>query len=142
MHNPATAAFATEDMPMSFSGPRRFDIDAEGMLWIPTYASNALVRFDSASNHFESFPLPNPDSAPYVARVDRTHGTVWVGTAASDEILAFDPRTREFTSYPLPTRGALIRHIAVDERRNEIWAAYGASPGLVPARIARLRPMP
>jgi hypothetical protein len=34
----------------------------------------------------------------------------------------------------------LVRHLVVDSARNAIWLAYGASPGEIPARVARLVP--
>ena len=55
-------------------------------------------------------------------------------------MLSFDPGTGRFTSYPLPSRGALVRHLAIDPRTHEVWVAYGASPGPLGARIARVRP--
>ena len=45
-------------MPEPWSGPRRFDIDARGVLWIPAYATNELVRLDPATRQFTRFPLP------------------------------------------------------------------------------------
>ena len=42
-------------MPETWSGPRRFDIDAKGILWIPAYATNELVRLDPATRKFTRF---------------------------------------------------------------------------------------
>jgi streptogramin lyase len=135
---PATGEFRSYDMPTSFSGPRRFDFDRQGVLWIPAYSANALVRLDPATGRFDQFPLPVRDAVPYVARVDQETGTVWIGASAGDAMFRFDPATRRFTTYPLPSAGALVRHLAIDPRTHDVWIAYGASPG-IPARIARLR---
>jgi hypothetical protein len=35
----------------------------------------------------------------------------------------------------------MVRHLAFDPRNGDVWAAYGASPGVLPARIARIRPL-
>lgn len=137
-YHPATRAFAVHELPEAASGPRRFDVDARGILWIPAYGTNTLLRFDPASARFESFALPLRDAVPYVVRIDHGTGLLWIGTSAADVVLAFDPRTRRFTVYPLPSYGALVRHIAIDPRSHDVWLAYGASPG-IPARIARLR---
>src|SRR5215207_7546871 len=136
---PATGSFQVYRMPVSYSGPRRFDVDARGVVWIPAYAGNALVRLDPKTARFERFELPIRDAVPYVARVDARTGLVWVGTSAADAVLSFGPAQRRFTAYPLPSRGALVRHLAVDTARGVVWAAYGASPG-IPARIARITP--
>jgi streptogramin lyase len=138
--DPATGAFETHPLPVRHSGPRRFDFDRDGALWIPTFAANELVRFDPKSKTFQRIPLPVPDAVPYVVRVDARRGTVWVGTSAADAILGYDPARRRFTLFRLPSRGAMVRHLAIDPRNGDAWAAYGASPGPLPSRIARLRP--
>ena len=138
-HDPRTGASGAITMPVEHSGPRRFDIDAHGDLWIPAYANNEIVRFTPASQRFERFTLPLPDAAPYVVRVDPAGDRLWIGTGAADAVLSFEPRTRRFTVYPLPSRGAMVRHLAVDPRTRDVWLAYGASPG-IPARVARLTP--
>jgi virginiamycin B lyase len=135
--NPKTGKFRTFTMPTPHSGPRRFDVDAEGILWIPAYAANLLVRLDPAGGTFTEIPLPVKDAAPYVVRVDPRDGTIWLGTAAADVLLRYDPGSRRFDTFPLPSRGALVRHMAVDPRNGAVWLAYGASPG-IPARVARV----
>lgn len=137
--DPASGRFAVREMPVTASGPRRFDVTASGELWIPAYTTNQLVRFDPRSGVFTGFDLPIRDAVPYVARHDPGTGLVWVGTSAADAVLSFDPRTRVFATYPLPSRGALVRHIAIEPRTGDVWVAYGASPG-IPARVARIRP--
>jgi virginiamycin B lyase len=137
--DPRTGATTVHEMPTPFSGPRRFDVDSRGVLWIPAYASNELVRFDPASSTFERFTLPIADAVPYVVRIDQATGMIWIGTSAADAVLSFESRTSRFTVYPLPSQGALVRHLAIDPRTHDVWVAYGAAPGIT-ARIARLRP--
>jgi streptogramin lyase len=137
-YDPKTKKFDVFTMPDAWSGPRRFDIDRRGILWIPAYATNELVRLDPATRRFTRFPLPEADAVPYVVRVDDTTGKIWIGSAASDAIYAYDPGANRFTTYPLPSRGALVRHLAIDPKTRDLWIAYGASPGRIPAKIARL----
>jgi virginiamycin B lyase len=137
--DPSTRAFRTYDMPVPHSGPRRLDLDRQGRVWIPAYATNELVRLDPGSSSFKRYAVPIPDAVPYVVRIDHGTGRVWLGTAAADAIVAFDPADERFTVYPLPSRGALVRHLAVDPRTHDLWVAYGASPGPLPSRIARVR---
>jgi virginiamycin B lyase len=124
-------------MPSPHSGPRRFDIDSAGVLWIPEFAAGKLARLDPTTGRFTEWDLPVKDAAPYVVRVDNGRGDLWIGTGSADAVFRFDPRTAQFTTYSLPTRGALVRHLDVDERTGAVWVAYGASPG-VPARVARI----
>jgi virginiamycin B lyase len=137
-YDPETRQFDVFTMPETWSGPRRFDIDRRGILWIPAYASNELVRLDPATRKFTRFPLPEPDAVPYVVRVDDDTHRIWVGTSAADVVLSYDEAVNRFTTYPLPSRGAIVRHLAIDPRTHDLWIAYGASPGRIPAKVARL----
>jgi streptogramin lyase len=136
--DPRTGTTETFTMPTPASGPRRFDIDNSGVLWIPSYGAGNLVRFDPRSRMMEEIPLPIKDAAPYVVRVDSTTNVVWIGTGAADAVFAYDMASRRFTTYGLPTNGALVRHMWVDPRRGDVWLAYGESPGKNPSRVARL----
>jgi virginiamycin B lyase len=137
--NPRTWRPEIFDMPVTWSGPRRFDIDSTGVLWIPAYAANELVRYDPATRSVRSFRLPIADAVPYVARLDPGTGLVWIGTSAADALFSFDPAKSRFETYHLPSHGALVRHLAIDLRTHQVWIAYGGAPGM-PARIARLVP--
>ena len=136
-YHPERREFRFHDMPTPASGPRRFDVDDTGVLWIPAYAAGSLVRFDPATSQFREYPLPVRDALPYIAHVDHARDRVWIATGAADAVFVFDPRTERFATVPLPTRGALVRHVDVDPRDGSLWAAYGASPG-IPAMIARI----
>jgi virginiamycin B lyase len=136
--DPASGKASAHSLPTSWSGPRRFDVDGRGVLWIPAYAANALVRFDPASGEFREIPMPIPGATPYIARVDPAGG-VWIGTSAADAAFRYDPATGRFATYPLPSQGALVRHLAIDPARGDVWLAYGASPGRISARVARIR---
>ncbi len=141
-YQPGGRRFSTWTLPTPVSGPRRFDIDQRGVLWIPAYAAGLLVKFEPATGRFTEIALPVADALPYVVRVDHGRDVLWIGTAAADVVLRFDIRTNHFTVFPLPSRGALIRHLAVDPRSHDVWLAYGASPGRIAARVARLRERP
>jgi virginiamycin B lyase len=112
-------------------------VDARGVLWIPAYSANLLVRFDPAAGKFQEIPLPVKDAVPYVTRVDPRDGAIWIGTSAADALIRYQPRSGKFETFPLPSRGALVRHLAVDPKSGAVWLAYGASPG-IPARVGRV----
>lgn len=143
--HPSTGRSDVYEMPTSVSGPRRLDVDRQGVVWIPTYGAGGLVRLDPSADpkdRFQEIPLPLKDAAPYIARVHPRTGVVWIGTGTADAVFAYHPRERRFDYYPLPSRGALVRHLSFDPRSDDVWLAYGESPGKGPARIARLRPLP
>ena len=138
---PATGSFTMYDMPTPQSGPRRFDIDVHGIVWIPAYLpEHAWWRLDPATGSFTEIPLPVKDAVPYVVRVDPRTGSLWIGTSAADVLLRYDPAARGCgPRIPLPTHGALVRHMAIDPKTGAVWLAYGESPG-IPARVARVTP--
>ena len=141
--DPGTRKGEAFELPTAVSGPRRLDVDARGVVWIPAYGAGFLVRLDPAAppaRRFEEIALPIRDAAPYIARVHPRTGVVWIGTGTADAVFAYDPGTRRFDYYPLPSRGANVRHLAFDARSDDVWLAYGESPGKNTARIARLRP--
>jgi virginiamycin B lyase len=138
-YDPRTRQSRVYEMPVSWSGPRRFDIAPDGVLWIPAYSSNQLVRLDPQTGLTKAFELPVPDAVPYVVRIDQTTRQIWIGTSAGDVLLRFDPASERFATYPLPSRGALVRHMAINPRTHDVWLAYGASPAAIPARVARVR---
>lgn len=135
--DPGSGRFEVAALPTPHSGPRRFDVDARGILWIPAYSANGLVRYDPATRDFTEIPLPIPDAIPYVVRADPRRNVLWIGTSAADALLRYDPARKHFDVYPLPSRGALVRHIALDAKSGAVWLAYGASPG-IEARVARV----
>jgi len=138
-YDPAIKRTQVVTLSTSWSGPRRFDIDAAGILWIPAYSANLLVRFDPASGNFEEIPVPIAGATRYIVRVDPASGEVWIGTSAADAALRFQPKARRWSIVPLPSQGALVRHLVIDSRTHDAWLAYGASFGRIPARIARLQ---
>ena len=138
VHDPARGTTEAFDLPVTFAGPRRHDLDRNGGVWVPAYSANTLFHFDPATKRWQAHALPMRDAVPYVARVHPRTGRVWVGTAAADAVFEFDPARRAWTTYALPSRGAMVRHMAFDPRNGDVWLAYGASPGIA-ARVARVR---
>lgn len=52
----------------------------------------------------------------------------------------FDAQVTQPNGTPrMPSRGALVRHLSIDPKTHDLWLAYGASPGRIAARVARLR---
>ena len=102
-----TGKFEVFPLPLPHSGPRRLDVDAGGIVWIPSYAANGVLRFDPRARTFTEIPLPLRDAIPYIIRVDYASGALWIGTAAADALLRYDPATGRFESYRLPSRGAV-----------------------------------
>jgi streptogramin lyase len=138
-YDPRTRAHQVFEMPVPHSGPRRLDVSRDGTVWIPLYAAGELVELDPSDGRMQRHQVPDRDALPYVARVDDARNVVWLGSGASDAVYRFDRAARTFETIPLPSRGALVRHLDVDARTGDLWVAYGASPGTIPAKVARIR---
>ncbi len=126
--DPQTGEVTHYELPSTTSGPRRFDFDADGNLWIPQFSGGRLARFDPVSETFTEWPTPTKNAEPYVVKVDRQRNLVWIGYAAANRVARFDPATETFVEYPLPTPFALIRHMAIDEASGDVWFSYHHVP--------------
>lgn len=63
-YNPDTRTFAVHDLPTPRSGPRRFDIDAAGMLWIPTYSATTCCASTRPAPRSPHSPCPSRTRCP------------------------------------------------------------------------------
>lgn len=137
--DPTSGEVKVYPMPEPESGPRRFAIDANGILWIPEYGNNKLAKFDPATETFTEYEFPTSNVAPYVVKIDNLRGSVWIATASGDMVVRFDPATETFVEYRLPTPRAFIRHMAVDEDSGDVWISYHHIPDIGNARLVRLQ---
>jgi hypothetical protein len=67
---PAAETFEVFTLPTSHSGPRRFDVDPNGIVWIPAYG------FDPAGRRFTEIRLPIRDAVPYIVRAEPSTGAL------------------------------------------------------------------
>jgi len=94
-------------------GPRRLGGDRTGnAVWVGNWWGENLAKIDIHTGKVTQYPVPNKNSGPYAAVVDKNH-MVWVNMMNNDSVGRFDPKTETWTEYTLPTRGAESRHIAV-----------------------------
>jgi len=111
--DPQTLKITEYETPLK--GPRRPRFDADGVLWIPSFDENALLRFDPATGEFKTYALPtlSPDEyeTPYALNVHPKTGDVWMTSNMSDRILRFIPKEKRFISYPSPTRVTWLRDL-------------------------------
>lgn len=135
--DPVTRKVTEFDTPLK--GPRRLRFDQQGNLWIPAFDDSGLMKFDTRTQHFESFKLPllahNEYEVPYALNVHPKTGDVWITSNMSDRIFRFVPSTKTFITYPLPTRVTWLRDM-VFTKDNAVCSsssnlpAYGIEGGL------------
>ncbi|NJD31549.1 MAG: hypothetical protein FIB04_06655 [Gammaproteobacteria bacterium] len=109
--DPKTMQVKEYDTPMS--GPRRPRFDNDGIFWIPAFDEGALMRFDPATEKFETYKIPGVApgeyETPYALNVYRPTGEIWMAANNSDRVIRFSPATKTFRSYPSPTRVTVLR---------------------------------
>ena len=65
-------------------------VDDTGAVWMSDFGANAMLRFDPASETFESFPGPRADAA--VRQILGRAGEVWAPESGTDHLVVY--RTR------------------------------------------------
>ena len=90
-----------------YPAPRRLRFAKDGTLWIPSFESGVLMKFDPATEIFtESYELPvlakGEYETPYAVAVEPDTQHVWIAANMSDRILRFDPVAETFQAYPSP----------------------------------------
>lgn len=103
-----------EEYPTPYPGPRRLRFANDGTLWIPSFDSGVLMKFDTKTREFiKHYPLPvlaeNEFETPYAVGIDPNTQQVWIASNLSDRILKFNPKTEIFAAYPSPTRVTFMR---------------------------------
>jgi cysteine-rich repeat protein len=119
-------------------------VGADGVVWVPGYASSNLGRFDPRTEEWKVYDLPTEPAGselPYALSVNRRTGDVWVAGSNSDTLIRFQPETETFTSYPLATPVDFTREIEFDDDDN-IWTCVpdrGTGPeGPLSGRFVKL----
>lgn len=97
-----------------YPAPRRLRFAKDGTLWIPSFESGVLMKFDPATETFtNSYKLPvlakGEYETPYAVAVEPSTQHVWIAANMSDRILRFDPVAETFDAYPSPTRVTFLR---------------------------------
>lgn len=109
--DPDTLEVREYDPPLS--GPRRLRFDASGNLWIPAFGDGALVKLDTRTMRYTTYPMPRlspgESEAPYAVAVDPRRQEVWITSNMSDRLFRFLPQEERFVTYPMPTRGTYTR---------------------------------
>lgn len=105
---------AVEEFPTPYPAPRRLRFAKDGTLWIPSFDSGMLMKFDTQKRVFaSSYRLPvlaeNEYETPYAVGIDPATQYVWIAANMSDRLLRFDPQSETFVAYPSPTRVTFMR---------------------------------
>ena len=111
--DPQTLEIKEYEPPLK--GPRRLRFSKDGILWIPSFEESALMKFDPATEEWETFALPTlapgEYEIPYALSIHPDTGDVWITSNLSDRLFRFIRGENRFVSYPSPTRVTYMRDL-------------------------------
>ena len=92
----ASATFHEYTLPNARSMPHSLTVDGAGRVWISGWdaATNAVLKFDPATEQFRSYPVPTANAVPHTPCATRD-GRVWMALNARGvaKIAMVDPGT-------------------------------------------------
>jgi len=111
-----------------FRGPRRLQVDAEGMVWVPGCGSGVFGKFNPDTEEWKVYDLPNKENQfPYALSVHPKTGDIWICGTANDSMFRFIPKTEELIEYPMPSRVTYTREIEFGDD-GSVWVCNSNWP--------------
>ena len=109
-------------------GPRRLHVAADGLVWVPGFASGNFASFNPDTEEWKVYDLPKGvNSLPYALNIHPQTGEIWITGTGTDSMVRFNPKTEVFTEYLMPTRVTYTREIEFDADGN-IWTSNSNGP--------------
>lgn len=111
-----------------FHGPRRLQVAADGMVWVPGCGSGVFAKFDPTTEKWTVYDLPNKENQfPYALNVHPQTGDIWICGTTNDSMFRFIPSTEELIEYPMPSRVTYTREIEFGED-GSVWVCNSNWP--------------
>jgi len=111
-----------------FRGPRRLQVDADGMVWVPGCGSGVFGKFDPQTEKWKVYDLPNKENQfPYALNVHPQTGDIWICGTTNDSMFRFIPKTEELIEYPMPSRVTYTREIEFGDD-GSVWVCNSNWP--------------
>lgn len=109
-------------------GPRRLHVAADGIVWVPGWASGNFAKFNPKTEEWKVYELPHgSNSLTYALNIHPKTGDIWICGTGWNSMVRFDPKTEKMTVYPMPTRVTYTREVEFDKDGN-IWVCNSNSP--------------
>lgn len=127
--DPKTHRATAVDVPDPHAGgSRRIWSDSKGRLWLATWGTGALYRYDPADQSWASYKLPGLGPRGYSTYVD-DEDIVWVSEFMADAILRFDPQTESFVS--IPSDRPTVQLLQMNGTHGKVWGGEQGSSRIV-----------
>jgi streptogramin lyase len=111
-----------------FVGPRRLQVAADGMVWVPGCGSGVFAKLDPETDKWTVYDLPNKENQfPYALNVHPRTGDIWICGTTNDSMFRFIPSTEELIEYPMPSRVTYTREIEFGDD-GSVWVCNSNWP--------------
>ena len=111
-----------------FHGPRRLQVAADGMVWVPGCGSGVFAKFDPETEKWTVYDLPDKENQfPYALNVHPQTGDIWICGTTNDSMFRFIPKTEELIEYPMPSRVTYTREIEFGDD-GSVWVCNSNWP--------------
>lgn len=108
-------------------GARRIWSDSKGRLWLATWGTGELLRYNPADRSWAAYKLPGLGPRGYSVYVDN-EDMVWVSEFMNNAILRFDPVTESFVSIPSDLATVQVQLLQMAGTPGKAWGGeQGAS---------------
>lgn len=98
--DPKSYEITVVDLPHpSPAGSRRIWSDSKGRLWLGTWGTGEIVRYDPADKSWAVYKMPGLGPRGYSTYVDEKD-IVWVSEFMANSVIRFDPATESFITFP------------------------------------------
>ena len=119
----ARATFLEYTLPNPRSMPHSLAVDQAGRVWIAGWdnPTNAVLRFDIATEQFKTYPVPTPNAVPHTPCVTRD-GRVWMALNArgTAKVALIDPKTDQLVELKWDAKGPGT-HSCQEDREGNVW---------------------
>jgi len=109
-------------------GSRRIWADSKGGLWVATWSTGELLRYDPAAKSWKVYKLPGLGPRGYSVYVDE-QDYVWISEFMANAILRFDPRTESYVNFPSDRN--LVQLLQMAGKPGKVWGGEQGAARLV-----------
>jgi streptogramin lyase len=116
-------------------------VDANDIAWFSEidYQGNAVGRFDPATEKFQEYKVPIPNSGPHTGVVGKD-GRIWMSLSGSQDqqLASVDPETGAMKTYSFGANAGISHTLALDSAGNVLVS--GSASGVFNVKTKKFQP--